>query len=232
MQVNADVNQRVVLDSHSLEWLASPLPGVERRPLERFAAESGKATSIVRYAPGSSFRSHRHPGGEEILVLEGTFTDEFGDYPAGYWIKNPPGSHHAPSSAEGCLLLVKLCYLQQADQQTLRIDTHNAEWQPGLVKGLSVLPLDSFATVHTALVRWAPGTQFKAHRHLGGEEILVLDGVFQDEFGDYPAGTWLRNPHGSLHTPFSTEGCLIYVKVGHLTETPAVDQSSTFLSTS
>jgi anti-sigma factor ChrR (cupin superfamily) len=51
---------------------------------------------------------------------------------------------------------------------------------------------------------------------LGGEEILVLEGTFQDEFGDYPEGTWLRNPHMSSHQPFSREGCLIYVKTGHL----------------
>ena len=232
MQVNADLNERVVLDTQAIAWQASPLPGVERRPLERFAAESGRATSIVRYAPGSAFSRHQHPAGEEILVLDGVFADEHGDYPAGYWLKNPPGSSHAPSSPQGCLLFVKLCYQAAADQSSLRIDTCAVEWRPGLVAGLSVLPLDSFATVHTALVRWAPGTAFKAHRHVGGEEILVLEGVFQDEFGDYPAGTWLRNPHGSLHTPFSREGCLIYVKVGHLVEGAPTDQSSTFLSIS
>lgn len=232
MQIHADLAERVVLDTQAIDWQASPLPGVERRPLERFAAESGRATSIVRYAPGSSFSRHQHPAGEEILVLDGVFTDEHGDYPAGYWLKNPPGSSHAPSSAQGCLLFVKLCYQAPEDQSSLRIDTRAAEWRPGLVAGLSVLPLASFATVHTALVRWAPGTEFHGHRHLGGEEILVLEGVFQDEFGDYPAGTWLRNPHGSTHAPFSREGCLIYVKVGHLLEASATDQSSTLLSTS
>lgn len=232
MRVNDDLSARVVVDTSQLEWLPSPLPGVERRPLERFAAESGRTTSVVRYAPGSSFRSHLHPGGEEILVLEGVFADEHGEYPAGYWLKNPPGSQHAPSSAAGCLLFVKLCYQEPDDQTTLRINTGDSHWQAGLVEGLSVLPLDSFGTVHTALVRWAPGTAFKAHRHFGGEEILVLEGVFQDEFGDYPAGTWLRSPHGSQHKPFSTEGCLIYVKVGHLEASDAGAQSSTFLSTS
>ncbi|MEB3214064.1 MAG: cupin domain-containing protein, partial [Leptolyngbyaceae bacterium] len=54
------------------------------------------------------------------------------------------------------------------------------------------------------------------HRHWGGEEIFVLDGVFEDEQGRYPKGTWLRNPPGSVHSPFSTEGCVIYVKTGHL----------------
>ncbi|UTW07198.1 cupin domain-containing protein [Pseudomonas benzenivorans] len=232
MRINADLTQRVVLDTRAMPWQASPLPGVERRPLERFAAESGRATSVVRYAPGSAFSRHLHPGGEEILVLEGVFVDEHGEYPAGYWLKNPPGSGHTPSSPPGCLLFVKLCYQAPEDQRSARIDTASAAWQPGQVPGLQVLPLDSHGTVHTALVRWAPGTRFKAHQHLGGEEILVLEGVFEDEFGAYPAGTWLRSPHGSRHTPFSSEGCLIYVKVGHLFEGALPAQSSTFLSTS
>lgn len=216
MQVNADLQQRVVVDSNAVPWQPSPLPGVERRPLERMGAESGRATSIVRYAPGSSFKAHVHPHGEEILVLQGTFADEHGSYPAGTWLKNPPGSRHAPSSPDGCLLFVKLCHLTDADTNTCATDTRTGEWLPGLVEGLRVLPLDSVGGTHTALVRWAPGTRFTAHRHMGGEEILVLEGVFQDENGDYPAGTWMRSPHGSSHTPFSEGGCLIYVKVGHL----------------
>ena len=65
-------------------------------------------------------------------------------------------------------------------------------------------------------MRWEPGTKFHPHMHMGGEEILVLEGTFSDEHGDYPAGTWMRSPHASEHQPFSREGCLIYVKVGHL----------------
>ena len=98
------------------------------------------------------------------------------------------------------------------------IDTATAGFSPGLVEGLSVLPLHSFGTESAALVRWQPGTYFNRHGHMGGEEIYVIEGTFQDEHGDYPAGTWLRNPHGSPHTPFSEEGCLIYVKTGHLQE--------------
>jgi anti-sigma factor ChrR (cupin superfamily) len=55
------------------------------------------------------------------------------------------------------------------------------------------------------------------HRHWGGEEILVLDGVFEDEHGRYPTGSWLRSPHQSEHHPFTgPDGALIYVKTGHL----------------
>ena len=85
-----------------------------------------------------------------------------------------------------------------------------------MVEGLSVLPLHQHKHENVALVRWAPNTQFNPHRHWGGEEIFVLEGTFQDEHGDYPAGSWLRSPHLSTHAPWSDEGCLIYVKTGHL----------------
>lgn len=216
MQINDDFSQRVVIHSNELPWLPSPMPGVERRMLERVAAESGRATSLVRYAPGTSFPMHGHPRGEEILVLSGTFSDGSGDYPGGSYLRNPPGSQHAPFSTEGCVLFVKLDQFSLLDGEEVRFDTRQAHWMPGLVPGLMVMPLHEFEGEHCALVRWAPGTIFNRHRHWGGEEILVLEGVFQDEHGTYPAGTWLRSPNLSEHKPFSTEGCLIYVKTGHL----------------
>jgi anti-sigma factor ChrR (cupin superfamily) len=91
-----------------------------------------------------------------------------------------------------------------------------SEWLPGMKQGLRVLPLHDYAGESTAMVNWAPGSRFQRHVHPGGEEILVLEGTFSDEHGDYPAGTWLRNPPWSAHTPFSREGCTILVKVGHL----------------
>lgn len=216
MILNGDFGERVVMRSAELDWVPSPTAGIERKLLERQGEEVARATSIVRYAAGSRFPEHRHPGGEEILVLEGTFEDETGAYPQGSYLKNPPGTAHSPSSAEGCLLFVKLLHMQQEDRASVRLNWHNAQWRPGLVPGLSVLPLDEFATQHTALVRWAPGTQFNFHRHYGGEEIFVIEGQLQDEHGTYCAGDWIRSPHGSTHQPSSPEGCLIYVKVGHL----------------
>jgi anti-sigma factor ChrR (cupin superfamily) len=65
-------------------------------------------------------------------------------------------------------------------------------------------------------VRWAPQTYFNPHRHYGGEEIFLVDGVFEDEHDRYPAGSWIRSPHMSSHQPFSKEGCTIFVKTGHL----------------
>ena len=224
---NMDFNQRVVIDTNKLEWMDSPLPGVQRLVLEREAAESGRATSFVRYAAGSHFAPHVHTGGEEFLVLDGVFSDEFGDFGPGMYIRNPAGSKHQPSSVDGCMIFVKLSQMDPDDQDYVRLDTNAAEWRPGLIEGLTVLPLHHYGSEHTALVKWAPGTEFVSHAHPGGEEFLVLDGVLEDEFGRYPKGTWLRNPPGSAHQPFSREGCTILVKTGHLNGSATADGSET-----
>lgn len=214
--LRANWAERCALAIDDLPWVASPAPGVERKLLERNGGEVARATSVVRYAAGSAFDTHTHGLGEEILVLEGTFSDEFGDYGPGTYLRNPPGSSHAPFSRTGCTLFVKLRYHHPEDRQRVVLDTQTAAWHPGLVPGLQVMTLHSFETQHTALVRWAPQTYFNPHRHHGGEEILVLEGTFSDEHGDHKALSWLRSPHLSQHQPFSREGCLILVKVGHL----------------
>jgi anti-sigma factor ChrR (cupin superfamily) len=218
MDIHSDFAERIVLHTDELVWQVSPAAGVMRKYLDRVGDEVARASSIVRYEPNTSFEEHAHDGGEEILVLDGCFSDEKGDYPAGTYLRNPPGSRHAPFSTDGCTLFVKLRQFAQTDNQELRINTKTSDWYPGLVPGLSVMPLHEYDSVSTALVRWAPNTVFNPHVHPGGEEIYVLDGVFHDEFGVYPRGSWIRSPRYSKHAPFTgQEGALIYVKVGHLT---------------
>ncbi|APW46784.1 cupin domain-containing protein [Rhodoferax antarcticus] len=214
--LNDDITQRCVVDSRTLPWQPSPSAPVHQRLLKRNGGEVARATSIVRYEAAASFDHHPHELGEQILVLEGTLSDEHGDYPAGTYLQNPPGSGHAPYSTDGCTLFVKLRYLDPADTERVVINTRTAHWHQGLVPGLKVLPISAFGTRNTAMVRWAPETYFNPHRHYGGEEILVVEGVFSDEHGHYPAGSWLRSPHMSQHQPFSVEGCLIMVTTGHL----------------
>lgn len=216
MQLRADWTVREVVDTHAMPWVPSPAAGVERKMLDRDGAEVARATTIVRYAPGSRFDRHVHALGEELFVLEGEFCDDSGRFGAGSYIRNPPGSAHAPWSETGCMLFVKLRHFDPDDSARVVVDTRREAWLPGLVPGLSVMPLHDYRTRHTALVRWAPGTYFNPHRHYGGEEILVVEGTFEDEHGRYPAGSWIRSPHLSQHKPFSREGCTILVKTGHL----------------
>lgn len=216
MRLNSDPTIRVVLHSEELPWQPSPAAGVQRRLLAREGGEDARATSVVRYEPGATFSQHVHPLGEEIMVLDGEFADEYGVYPAGTYLKNPPGSAHAPRSPFGCTLFVRLRQMDERELERIVVRPSDWRWHPGLVSGLEVLALAQFGATHTALVRWAPGTVFSKHQHFGGEEIFVLQGTFQDEFGDYPSGTWIRSPHLSSHQPYSEAGCLILVKVGHL----------------
>jgi len=216
MRINADFSKRVVVRPEDYNWVASPAAGVERMMLDRIGDEVARATTLVRFAPNSYFDAHTHDGGEEFLVLEGVFSDESGDYPAGSYVRNPIGTSHKPHTKDGCTILVKLHQFAKDDTAHFSIDTRDAAFRPGMVDGLSVLPLHTASNESVALVRWAPGTRFSAHQHWGGEEIFVLEGTFEDEHGRYPAGSWLRSPHLSQHTPFSEEGCLIYVKTGHL----------------
>jgi len=78
------------------------------------------------------------------------------------------------------------------------------------------MPLHDFEGEHVALVKWPANERFAAHRHFGGEEVLVLSGEFIDEHGRYPQGCWLRSPHLSEHFPYVEQPTIIWVKVGHL----------------
>ncbi|MFC3093010.1 cupin [Alteromonas sediminis] len=216
--LNTDFSKRVVIRPKDYQWVPSPMPGVERMKLDRLGEETGRATSLVRYAPNTEFSPHIHDGGEEFFVLEGVFEDEHAAYPKGTYVRNPIGTSHRPKVGEkGATIFVKLHQFSKGDTHQFAVDTESTSWHPGLVEGLTVMPLHNFEGENVALVRWAPNTRFSPHQHWGGEEILVLEGTFYDEHGTYPTGTWIRSPHLSAHQPYTKDdGALIYVKVGHL----------------
>ena len=213
--LNMDFSQVACVLTDEQQWITSPADGVSRIPLEREAAESGHTTSFVKFEPNSFFPEHTHPHGEEVYVLEGVFSDENGDYPAGSYIRNPPGSRHKPFTKEGCTLFVKLEQFQRGDNAHVVILPKDQQWQQG-IGNLKVLSLHAFTTESTALVLWPAGEVFQSHTHWGGEEIVVISGNFIDEFGEYPTGSWIRSPHMSKHFPRVEEETLILVKVGHL----------------
>lgn len=216
MKIHADLSKRAVVDSNELPWVDSPLPGVQRRMLERDGEEVARATTIVRYEPNSYFSPHTHGGGEEFLVLDGVFSDEMGDFPKGMYVRNPIGSAHKPHTKDGTTILVKLQQFDPRDQAFVRIDTNTAEWLPDDFEGTLIMPLHEYGTEHVALQKWAPNTHLGQRTYSGGVEIFVLSGGFADEHGNYSQGTWVRNPAGSTLTPCSEEGCVLYIKTGHL----------------
>lgn len=215
--INGDLSARVAVNSRALPWSSSPSGTVWRKRLHLVGpAESGQVTSIVRYDPKSQFSPHDHPGGEEILVLEGVFSDEHGDWPAGTYLLNPQGFRHRPFSHDGCLLFVKLRQFPGTDRRHVALDTNTIPWQPGRAPGVATKLLYEQPGFEDSarLERWVPGCDAGERRYEGGAELLVLDGEFSDAQGNYPPGTWLRFPVGGSHRARTASGCTLYIKEG------------------
>ena len=216
VSLNADLSERLVIDTNKMEWQVSPSPNVWRKRLYHTGpAEAGVVTSIIHYEPGSSFSSHEHPDGEEIFVNDGVFSDEAGDYPAGSYILNPEGFSYAPSSGPGCILFVKLRQYS-GERPQVRHDINKMDWElrpNGTVESIMLDQQDGFDK-RTQVVRIMPGGEVPMHGHPNGEEVFVLEGSFEDQMGSYSAGTWIRNPIGSKHSLTSKTGCMFFIKTG------------------
>jgi len=220
MLINADFSRTAIVAPHEYEWVSSPQSGVERVMLDRIGAEKARATSIVRYAPNSSFPGHLHPGGEEILVLAGTFSDEGADYPAGWYLRNPPGSSHRPSSDEGCTIFVKLQQMADTEQHTVRVDTRApSNWHRQGSR--EVCPLFADDSEQVGLYRLA-ANELLLGQLLQGFELLVLEGSVTAHGQSYEPGTWMRLPTGQhLDVIAGQQGTTVYLKTGHLVQQKA-----------
>jgi len=219
MEINANFDAPVTVHTKDLVWQASPMAGVDRLMLDRVGAEVARATSIVRYAKGSAFAEHTHSGGEEFVVLDGVFQDEYGDYPAGTYVRNPVGTHHIPRSDPGCTIFVKLWQFDPNDQEQLAIDLDAAPMvadpeQPGVRR--VDLAIRDYERV--SLEQWGSSTGVEVSE-AGGIEILILEGEL-DHLGDvYGQHDWLRWPaEESPILKAGSSGARLWVKRGHLNE--------------
>ena len=216
MQLHADLARPATVDSTGLDWVASPIAGVERRMLERDGEEVARATSLVRYAPGSSFAPHTHGAGEEFLVLDGVFSDETGDFPPGSYVRNPPGSRHTPASAPGALILVKLRQMPAQETAFVRRDSRDPALWRDLGPGRQEAELFDAPWERVVLLRFAPGTEGVPETWPRGAEFFVIEGDLVLDGTLHRAGTWLRRPAGASLTAGSRGGALVYRKTGHL----------------
>lgn len=227
MEINADFSARAAVQTDNLDWVPSPMNGVDRRMLDRIGGEVARATSIVRYAQGSAFPEHTHSGGEEFIVLEGVFQDEHGDYPTGTYVRNPVGTHHIPRSEPGCTIFVKLWQFDPQDQEQFAVDLNTADLTPDEnLAGVSRHVLAARDYEHVSLEQWEPGTNV-ALADGGGLEILLLDGTISVDGVSYSEQDWLRLPAGETAGVIAgDEGARLWIKRGHLKEIRIPDQVS------
>jgi anti-sigma factor ChrR (cupin superfamily) len=215
--INGDLAERVTVDTAAMDWTPSPSGTVWRKRVHLVGpVESGQVTSVVRYEPRSTFHAHDHPDGEEIFVLDGVFSDEHGDWPAGTYLLNPEGFRHAPFSREGCVLFVKLRQYPGRARTHVATQTETVAWQPTARAGVAVRPLYAQAGFVDSmrLERWPPGVGLSRVDYANGAELFVLEGSFADEAGEYAQGAWLRLPPGAAHSPSTDDGCIVYIKEG------------------
>lgn len=216
MQINDDQSKPAIVHAARLDWVPSPSVGVDRRMLYREGDEVARATSIVRYAPGSAFQSHVHTGGEEILVLEGTFQDEHDDYPAGSYFRNPPGTAHKPAAEDGCTIFVRLWqYRWGDDAQIVRQPGEGEEAPPR--KGADAARLLFADDAERVLIEeWRPGASVTIDNERG-LEFLVVSGGFTAEGETLEAQSWGRLPAGhALEAQVGPEGAKVWLKAAPL----------------
>ena len=222
MELHSDFSKRVVVHSDNEPWQASPMPGVDRRMLDRIGGEVARATTIVRYAPNSKFSAHTHTGGEEFIVLDGVFQDEHGDFPAGTYVRNPPTTSHTPGSDEGCTIFVKLWQFDMEDRNQFHVYmAQSAEPMQAGVKA-AVLRSDDRETVRYIEAEANTNVTLDA---IGGVKFLVLSGTITESGDELRTGSWLRSPSAShITVKAGPEGAKIWVKSGHLpyAKAPAV----------
>ena len=214
MEINADFSSKVIVHSDQLDWLPSPMKGVDRRMLDRIGGEVARATSIVRYVPGSKFSAHTHTGGEEFIVLDGVFQDEHGDFPKGTYVRNPPTTAHTPGSEQGCTIFVKLWQFDMDDRTQFR-KAMSDELGPS-VEGVATALLHEDPREIVTYSHVDAGAAFHSDA-TGGIELLVIDGSLSVAGEALGKEAWLRLPDGeALRAVAGPEGAKIWMKSGHL----------------
>lgn len=207
LRVRADFTVPAWVAPDQRRWTPSPEPGVERVMLDRIGDEVAVATSFVRYRSGSRFMPHVHERGEEFFVLDGVFADEHGGYPAGTYVRNPPGSSHSPLSDPGCLLFVKLRQFLPGDSTAVVVDT--TQWPAAARDAVVIHPLHRFGTEDVLLLDGAAGTEHTFAAIECPREFLMLAGEAMVFGHCMTEGAWLRAPAGEpLTVRFERSGRL------------------------
>jgi len=233
--VNEDYHQRIVNLPTQANWQSTSFPGLEVRVLEHIPGDNPRLTAQIK------LNSERTPcqlldsADLEILVQQGELESALGIYPAGMYLRLPtsgPESLHPlslhpstttfettpsrtkPTTGTALLYLAVSQMLGSDSEQRLLDTAEESHWLPGPTDGTEVLPLHGHGTGNVMLIRWTASAAFKPGLDPRGDEVLVLKGTLHDSHGQYPEGTWIRNPVETWQSWGANAGTLVYYKNG------------------
>jgi len=231
IELHSDKSKAELVRTSEVEWKAtSQAGGVYRKMIERQGTEKvARATTIVKFSPNQSFPRHVHDGGEEFLVLDGVWKDDYGDFPKYSYIRNYIGSGHTPSiGEEGCVILVKLRQMSLLSKG----EPEHKNWgelTPDQVSnkgraeedGTKQVSLFSSPFESTSVLLLPKGSSLKVKVPKHGAEIFVVDGTFTSELGTHNQWSWCRVPNEEDEAKFFEINTLdddvyVWMKEGHL----------------
>ena len=204
--LNENYDKSISIDTSVQIWKINEELNYKEKLL---SIDNDKKTSILELDKNSKLSMNPSVKPVEIFVLEGIYSNEFGDFGKGTYLNMPKENQEKVNCKSTCKIFRKENY--STHYEKVIIDTTKQEWLQGQ-GNLQVMPLIE----GTALVFWPKDEVFIEHKHWGGEEIYVLNGIFMDEHGEFGKDSWVRNHHLSVHHPFVKEETVIFVKTGHI----------------
>lgn len=223
ISIHSDKTKAELVKTSGIDWVAtSQAGGVYRKMIEREGTEKvARATTIVKFDPNQEFPRHTHDGGEEFLVLDGVWRDDYGAFPKYSYVRNYIGSGHTPSiGEEGCTILVKL---RQMSHNSNDEPEHKAweSWTPENSPGIAKQDLYASSLERTSVQLWPANSSIDITIPKNGAEIFVVDGKFSSHLGDHDEWSWCRVPNdteGEIKFSVKTgsEPAYVWTKEAHL----------------
>ena len=236
-----DLAVRVVLPPTETVWRATRRPGLEMRLLEHIRGETPRVSVQIRLAAGTASVSLGGSADLELLVERGEIACGAGEdaavWPARHYVRLPLDAEggavelslraeeddagEGRNGPDAALAYLATGHIAASDTERRRIDTtESSRWLPGPVEGTEVMPLHGHGTSNVMMIRWLGAVAFRPRLDPLGEEVLVVSGCLQDADGEYPAGTWIRNPVPAWQSWSGDPGTLVYYKSGHFAASP------------
>ena len=217
MNINDDIRKKVVVHPRNKQWTAEHSGMCETLYLDLVDKVKPVATKLVRISPSSILPPEMIGGGKEVLVLEGTYNDQRGEYPTGSYMRFPPGTKQEAFTDKGCLLFVKTWQFEPTDRKRVNIDAFRAEMKrPRKRQGVVLQQLYSDYREDVRIEHWERNHRLVIHQ-CNGLEVLLLSGEFFEPSASYKPLSWVRLPPGRpLKVVVGDQGVRVLIKESHL----------------